>query len=245
MKREQQQEDRSANLSVSSRMPMSAAGPTDMHHIPELMPIPWSVAFSVSWAGLRRRLFRSLITMLGVVLAIALLTYMCVTHDITKALIAANNDRLNVLLAKAGVDIFSPGGMKSMMVLLIILSLITCLVGIINAMLMSVTERIREIGTIKCLGALDSFIVKSFFIESSLQGVIGTLLGMLIGLVVAFIAAFGNYGGYVTSCFPVRAALRSLSLTALVGTLLSVTASIAPAYWAAKKQPVEAMRVEE
>jgi hypothetical protein len=53
------------------------------------------------------------------------------------------------------------------------LALLVAFVGILNAMLMSVTERFREIGTMKCLGALDSFIIKLFLIESLFQGGVG------------------------------------------------------------------------
>jgi len=219
--------------------------PSSTREIPDQYPIPWSVAFQVSWAGVRRRIFRSMITMLGVVLAIALLTYMLVTEAITDTLVALNLDDLNVLLQKAGVDIFSTSRVDSMTILLIVLSLITCLVGIINAMLMSVTERIREIGTLKCLGALDSFIVKSYFIESSLQGFLGTLLGMVIGLLVAILIATVHYGRYPLAYFPWGDAIGSLGIAAVIGILLSIVASIAPAYWAARKEPVEAMRVEE
>jgi len=213
--------------------------------IPNQYAIPWSVAFQVSWAGLRRRIFRSLITMLGVVLAIALLTYMMITDDITHRLVSLNLDDLNLRLQKAGVDIFSASRVDRMTILLIVLSLITCLVGIINAMLMAVTERIREIGTLKCLGALDSFIVKSYFIESSLQGFLGTLLGMIIGLVVAILVATLHYGRYPVAHFPWPEVIGSLLIAAAIGIVLSIVASIAPAYWAARKEPVEAMRVEE
>ena len=48
--------------------------------------------------------------------------------------------------------------------------MLVAFVGVLNAMLMSVTERFREIGTMKCLGALNSFIVKLFLIESLFQG---------------------------------------------------------------------------
>ena len=48
-------------------------------------------------------------------------------------------------------------------------------------MLMSVTERFREIGTMKCLGALDTFIVKLFLLESTFQGLAGTSAGIVIG----------------------------------------------------------------
>ena len=213
--------------------------------IPSQVPIPWAVAFAVSWAGLRRRLLRSMITMLGIILAIAFLTYMLVIDDITRALVAANDSALNVLLQKAGVDIFSVGKRDTMMLLLIGLALFTCLVGIVNSMLMSVTERIREIGTMKCLGALDSFIVKAYFIESSLQGVLGTAIGIGIGILVAAGVSLGAYGSYLISLFPVLAVLGSMARALAVGALISVVASIAPAYWAAKKEPVDAMRIEE
>lgn len=213
--------------------------------IPEQTPVPWGIALAVSWGSLRRRLLRSLITMFGVVLGIAFLSYMLVNDNLVAALVALKDDRLNVLLQKAGVDIFAAQGTDTMTLLLIGLSLFTCLVGIINAMLMSVTERIREIGTLKCLGAQDAFIVKTYFIESSLQGVIGTALGVLIGLVVAVLINVASYGRFVVQGFPVGQILKSMSIGLVIGSLMSVAASILPAYMAARKEPVDAMRVEE
>jgi len=213
--------------------------------IPDQTPVPWGVALIVSWGSLRRRFLRALITMLGVVLGIAFLTYMRVNNDIVQALIRLKDDGLNVLLQKSGVDIYAAQGTDTMMILLIGLSLITCLVGIVNAMLMSVTERIKEIGTLKCLGAEDSFIVKTYFIESSLQGVIGTALGALIGLLIAVGVDLISYGHWVFAAFPWMAVSLSLTLALVIGSLMSVAASILPAYWAARKQPVDAMRVEE
>jgi len=218
---------------------------TSAGQIPDLTPVPWGIAVAVSWAGLRRRLSRALITMSGIILAIAFLAYMLITEEINKSLIVADNDQLNVLLQRNGVDILTAGGTDDMTILLISLALLTCLVGIINSMLMSVTERVREIGTLKCLGALDTFIVKTFFIESSLQGIIGTLIGMILGSVVVILLSLVSYGTYVFQYFPLAGLLKSLLITFIIGTLISVLASIAPAYLAARKQPVEAMRVEE
>lgn len=213
--------------------------------IPVQDPTPWRVAFAVSWGSLRRRFLRSLITMLGVVLGIAFLAYMLANDNIVGALVALKNDRLNVLLQKAGVDIFAERGTDTMMLMLIGLSLFTCLVGIVNAMLMSVTERIKEIGTLKCLGAQDAFIVKTYFIEAALQGVIGTALGAAIGILVAALVNLLGYGRFVFQCFPILWVARSAGIALAIGSLMSVAAAIAPAYWAARKQPVEAMRVEE
>ena len=71
---------------------------------------------------------------------------------------------------------------------IVFLSLLVCVVGIINAQLMSVTERFREIGTLKCLGALDRFIVRIFVIEATMQGLAGGIIGALLGVLVAFCA---------------------------------------------------------
>lgn len=213
--------------------------------VPEQPPISWAIAFTVSWGSLRRRLLRSLITMLGVILAIAFLAYMLITQNITNALLVVNDAQLNILLQDAGVDIFAEPGTDQMMILLISLSLFTCLVGIVNSMLMSVTERVKEIGTLKCLGALDSFIIKIYLIESTLQGILGTLLGGLIGLVVAVIVSAWNYHTYTFTHFPILPIAGSFLVALLVGSGISIAASIIPAYMAAKKQPVEAMRVEE
>lgn len=213
--------------------------------IPDQAAVSWAVALSVSWGSLKRRMFRSSITMTGVILAIAFLTYMLVTDDITKALIGADIQELNIMLMKADIDILTAGSADTRMLLLLSLSLLTCLVGIINSMLMSVTERIKEIGTMKCLGALDTFILKIYFIESALMGLIGALLGMLLGLLVAVVVQVHGFGSYVFSEFPGLAMFGSLGTAFLIGLVISVVAAIAPAQWAATKEPVEAMRGEQ
>src|SRR6185437_5767185 len=67
---------------------------------------------------------------------------------------------------------------------LAIMALIVCFFGIMNAMLMSVTERFKEIGTMKCLGALNRFVVTLFFIEAAFLGIISSLGGWLVGWLI-------------------------------------------------------------
>jgi ABC-type antimicrobial peptide transport system permease subunit len=215
------------------------------NNIPEQTEVSWPIVFAVSLAGMRRRLIRAIITMVGVVLAIAFLCYMLVNETLVKALIALDKDALNVLLQNAGVDIFSGGKSDQMTLLLIGLTLLTSLVGIINAMLMAVSERVREIGTLKCLGATDTFIVRAYFIESTVQGVCGALLGLGLGLVVALGVSLRAYGRYTLDAFPVGGVLVALLISLAAGVVLSVLAAIVPAYMAARKQPIESLRVEE
>ncbi len=137
---------------------------------------------------------------------------------------------------------------------LVSLSLMVCIVGITNAMLMSVTERFREIGTMKCLGALDSFVVRLFLIESSFQGAAGSLLGATLGLTLAFARALfayhfadvttGESYWFALQYFPGVQILFWILVAIVIGTVLSVLAAVYPAYRAAKMEPVEAMRTE-
>jgi hypothetical protein len=129
---------------------------------------------------------------------------------------------------------------------LALLASLVCFVGILNAMLMSVHERFREIGTMKCLGALESFIIKLYFLESSFIGIAGTVLGIGIGFALTMLRSAFAYGvGTTLSNIDVSGALLSALGTLLIGALLSVGAAIFPAVSAAKMEPVDAMRVEE
>ena len=124
------------------------------------------------------------------------------------------------------------------------MSLIVCTVGITNSMLMSVTERFKEIGTMKCLGALDSFIVKLFLIEACLLGVTASLIGYVIGFGFAMAAGAIQNGFKQWSLVPPGAVLLAFLACVLVGALLTVLATIVPAIRASKLPPAAALRVE-
>ena len=213
--------------------------------IPNQVRIPWDTAVALSWTGLKRRLFRSMITISGVVLAIAFLAYMTINEAIVGSLVKLNDPVLNAALQQHGIDVFSAGAMDQMLQLLIGLALLTSMVGILNAMLMSVTERIKEIGTLKCLGASDPFIVKAYLIESTLQGGVGALLGVLAGTLFAVGVNLYNYGGYVFTEFPWAPVGRAMVGAFCCGIVITVVAAIAPAWIAARKEPVDALRVDE
>jgi len=213
--------------------------------IPDQIAIPWPVVVRVSWAGIKRRFMRAMITLVGVVLAIAFVSYMLVVDCISRSLVQLDITELNILLLRAGVDIHSAGKTDEMVVLLMSLTILTCTIGILNSMLMAVTERIREIGTLKCLGARDQFIVRLYFIESTLQGIAGAVVGLVLGLVVALVVTTFQYGGFVWRSLPILSIMGNLLIAFLVGIAMSVVSSILPAYAAARKQPIEALRVEE
>lgn len=124
------------------------------------------------------------------------------------------------------------------------LALLVAFVGILNAMLMSVTERFREIGTMKCLGALDGFIVKLFLIESLFQGGVGTAIGIILGLAASLIVATWSFGSFAWIHMPWAAIAGACGLCLLIGLGLTVAGALYPAWQAARMQPVAAMRTD-
>ena len=124
-----------------------------------------------------------------------------------------------------------------------VISLLVTIISISNALLMSVTERIREIGTMKCLGALSSFIRRLFLIESALVGFAGSVAGMLLGALIPILIygwMFG-FGLMFHELSYLRLALACAGCV-VVGTLLSMAAAIYPANFAARMVPASALR---
>jgi len=126
---------------------------------------------------------------------------------------------------------------------IITISLLVTVIGIANAMLMSVTERFREIGTMKCLGALSSFIRRIFLIESSLIGVVGSVAGAVFGMVFS-ICAYGLTYGFemvVGSMAWLYLGLYFV-ICVLIGLTLAILAAIYPAHFASRMVPADALR---
>jgi putative ABC transport system permease protein len=114
-------------------------------------------------------------------------------------------------------------------------------IGVVNIMLIAVTERTREIGLRKALGATNRSIMLQFFAE----GILLTLVSGLIGMAFAggFMALLGNYkgpGGFD----PPRLVPKTAILAIISLTLAGVAAGLYPARKAARLEPVEALRQE-
>jgi len=227
---------------------MSAYEPAAAGKIQKQIVLPWSRAVEIAAKSIKIRFWRSMITMGGVVLAIAFLMSIWTGNTFVKALAFAKDPGTDVLLQRNGIDpdeVRADPGLSERDKWLVSLSLLVCVVGIVNAMLMSVAERFREIGTMKCLGALDSFIVKIFFLESTFTGTVGTLLGVAIGFLLTLARASISYKGAVFANFPFAGVAMAVLLSFAVGTTLSIFAAIWPARSAARMEPVDAMQVRE
>ncbi len=126
---------------------------------------------------------------------------------------------------------------------IISIALLVTIIGITNSLLMSVTERFKEIGTMKCLGALSSFIRQIFFIESALTGLIGSVIGGVVGfLIAAVIYAFTFGFGLVFTSMSFGAISGYYFLSVACGIAMSIAAAIYPASFASKMVPATALR---
>lgn len=124
-----------------------------------------------------------------------------------------------------------------------LVSLLVTIIGITNAMLMSVTERFREIGTMKCLGALSAFIRQIFLIESFLMGLAGGIVGVIVGFLFSYLMYCITYGfGLVWESLNMLNVLVFGVGSLVVGIVLSVVAALYPARVASKMVPADALR---
>ena len=218
------------------------------HELNTQISLPLSKAVEISFNSVKIRFGRSLITVSGIVLAIAFLMSIWAGNSIIDGLMAASDPKINLILQQKGVEI-DPDSAAAMQQRskdkwLVVLSLLVCLVGIANAMLMSVTERFREIGTMKCMGALDGFIIKLFILESTFMGTAGTIIGVIIGFLLTALLNMSSFGTVIFDHIPMVQILQDGVQAIVIGSVLSLIGGILPAYRAAKMEPVDAMSLE-
>lgn len=208
--------------------------------------LPWSRTLQMTKENIFVRLGRSIITASGIFLGIAFMSAVLFGAAATSVAATLAREQLGVI--GAGTD------EQTRTIWLVSMSLVVATVGIVNSMLMSVTERYKEIGTMKCLGALDKFIVRLFILEAMLLGMLASVIGAVVGtgaMTVVYISRIGfkpalsSWGATSLMLGGAHVPLWAAILASIfIGGILSVMAAIYPAWRAAKMPPAAALRSE-
>lgn len=186
-------------------------------------------ALKLGYEHIIRRLDRATINIASIALGIAFLSTLLMTDTLYRTHALAGGARMSV---------------ETYQYWLMFVALVVSVVGITNAMLIAVYERYREIGTMKCLGAMDRHILLLFLVESLIQGGIGGILGFFLGIIGALISTGTTTGFDIILKVPATEILTLFLGSTFLSIFLSVIATIYPARHAAKLNPVEALRYE-
>jgi putative ABC transport system permease protein len=139
-------------------------------------------------------------------------------------------DMLSSLLSILTMVKYALGGIGT-------ISLVVGGIGIANVMMLTVKERIREIGVMKALGATMRDIRVQYLLEAGVLGIVSSIIGITLGVIVSF--AIGSLAGLPSAITP-----QSIMIGMLFGALTTIIAGVYPANKAAKMDPIEALRAE-
>lgn len=161
------------------------------------------------------------------------------TEEIKKQLIEAKNGDESFALITGDTNLHPAGSLlsiiSSMLTLVASISLIVGGVGIMNIMLVSVSERTREIGIRKAVGASASNILLQFIFESIILSILGSIMGFILGYIFAFLIS-------LITPFAPHISWQILGITGAVSIIVGIIFGIYPAVKAASKDPITSLK---
>ena len=122
------------------------------------------------------------------------------------------------------------------------ISLLVAAVSIFNVMMMSVNERIREIGILRSIGTQRTEILRMFIYEAGILGIVGAVIGAVASIVIGYIVVLGMVG--TTEYFFAPGSIGYVPIAMAIGAAICIVTGVYPAWRASNLDPIEALRAE-
>ncbi|BBL68944.1 ABC transporter permease [Methanoculleus chikugoensis] len=122
------------------------------------------------------------------------------------------------------------------------ISLLVAAVSIFNVMMMSVNERVREIGILRSIGTQRTEILRMFIYEAGILGLVGAVIGAIASIVIGYIVVLGMVG--TAEHFFAPGSIVYVPMAMAVGAAICIITGVYPAWRASNLDPIEALRAE-
>jgi putative ABC transport system permease protein len=122
------------------------------------------------------------------------------------------------------------------------ISLLVAATSIFNVMMMSVTERIREIGILRSIGTQKGEVLRMFIYEAVILGLVGAIIGAVMSLILGWLVVLAMVG--TTDYFFTYQSLIYVPVSMAIGIAICIVSGVYPAWRAANLDPIEALRAE-
>ena len=122
------------------------------------------------------------------------------------------------------------------------ISLLVAATSIFNVMMMSVTERIREIGILRSIGTQKGEVLRMFMYEAVILGLVGAGIGAVMSIILGYLVVLAMVG--TTKYFFMYQSLIYVPMAMTIGIVICVFSGVYPAWRAANLDPIEALRAE-
>ena len=122
------------------------------------------------------------------------------------------------------------------------ISLLVAAVSIFNVMMMSVNERVREIGILRSTGTQRAEILRMFIYEAAIIGIVGAIIGAIVSIIIGYVIVVGMIGS--AEYFFAPGSIVYVPMAMAVGAAICVVTGIYPAWRASNLDPIEALQNE-
>jgi len=122
------------------------------------------------------------------------------------------------------------------------ISLLVAATSIFNVMMMSVTERVREIGILRSIGTQKGEVLRMFIYEAVILGLVGAVIGAIMSLILGWLVVLAMVG--TTEYFFTYSSLIYVPVSMAIGIAICIFSGVYPAWRAANLDPIEALRAD-